>query len=665
MTCKAIRFLLVSVLLTFCALFLAGCGGGGGVGSPSSLLPPPQPFEPVEHGAMLVTAAGVTSRYAAAVGTSGTDTAAEEALAWASSQANVAEVGRSDDGSVIWTRFSNGVISRLEHLTERMSPPSAAGPGRDVSLTPTGSFAAIFNGDFDAYYRQSANAASSTLSQHAYTVLPSFNGASFTPKALADFGDADVMFIASHGNGAPCGAPLIATGLHRDDANDAIYKQCLTEGSVVWSTYEFEGVTYGPYYAVTDRFVRSYVKPCPRGRSLVFVSACRSLEPSQALADAFRSRGADVTYLGWVDHPRNDKAPLVEGALWDLLTARRSVIASADIPPSMVPSGNTADNPLNLTDSLVILHAMASYEAAAGTMLDFVGNSQWGLMPHLDKAEVVSDKLVLTGSFGEANGSVWAVPAGQETAQRLQLISWGAARIVAGLPSADAQVYVKSPGGLDSNRLNVWLGSTLILEVTEDEVTDNGHHFQVLGWAVPAGSERGLVRFQQASDFLIPVAYNTGGVPFMDYLCSYNVGYYDDPNDPNDMWAANWYLRYPILAGDTWTSRGLSNGMVVSSTVQVVSTSEAVTVPAGTFLCAKVVETMSVPPGYGADSDYVVTRYERWLGSGTGWVKFRVSRSDGKTVLGELVKFSGGGGGEPYFFPMALGSQWTFRWRIQ
>jgi hypothetical protein len=330
-----------------------------------------------------------------------------------------------------------------------MSPPSTTGAGRDVSLTPTGSFAAVFNGDFDPYYRQSAIQVSNALSQHGYTVLPPFNGPSFSPKALADFGDADVVFVASHGGGPPSDVPHIATGLHRDDSYDGIYKQCLTEGSILWSTYEFGGVTYGPYYAVTSQFVANYIKPCPRSRSLVFVSACKSLEPAQALADAFRSRGMDVTYLGWVGHPKNDKAPIVEGALLDLLTARRSVIASADIPPSMVPSGNTADNPFNLTDSLVILHAMASYEAAAGTMLDFVGNSQWGVMPHLDDIYVTgnSRRILCEGWFGPAAGTVTV---GQTA---LAIDVWDEAEIACTLPSHITGPLVASVNGVRSNPL--------------------------------------------------------------------------------------------------------------------------------------------------------------------------------------------------------------------
>jgi len=683
MTCKAIRFLLVSVLLTFFALFLEGCGGGGTSGPGGGVIPPPSPFTQIEQDEMAAARNVATTSYDAKYISEGPTAAAAAAVAAATGMPGVSASGASEDGKTVWVRFTNGVLYGIAHLpdpgvipAEGTSVEPLPAPTRDVSQFPNAAGGAIgLCSDVDPAITYLGDCFIPRLSGFGYQPVDNstYQGNAFNPMTVYTAAKtARVAMLASHGvplDSAPpdfeAGVGLLTKILYSPENLNAYSTFLRNQDADFFDIYVGEERRYlGCLLVLFPKYVRDWCT-FPAG-SFVFGNFCLSAAAESDWGPAVLAKGA-VAFLGWDGAMAVGAGRATGNGLADLLTGNRNGEITTELMQSITlpPDVSGPEVPLNLGNAKVVLERLDITTRHGNTAcLVCQGDARWGLTPHLDKAEVVSDKLVLTGSFGEANGSVWAVPVSEQTPQRLELTTWGATRIVAGLPSADAQVYVKSPGGLESNRLNAWLGSTLMLEVVKHEVTDNGHHFQVLGWAVPAGSERGLVSFQQASDFLVPVAYNTGGVPFMDYLCSYNVGYYDDPNDPNDEWAVNWYLRYPILAGDTWTSRGLSSGMVVSSTVQVVSTSEAVTVPAGTFLCAKVVETMSVPPGYGADSDCVVTRYERWLGSGTGWVKFRVSRSDGKTVVGELVKFSGSGG-EPYFFPMALGSQWTLRWRIE
>jgi len=460
MMASRFQVVLIPLVVAVLCLALAGCGGGGGGGPrvnppAASLLPPPGQFDPAAYAAMTATEEELGDRYAQAIG-QGTDGAATQALAWAQGQANVAETGRSPDGSVIWVRFKNGVITSLEYLTEPFNPaPAPRLP--DVSKTPGGALAAIYNGSFDSYMNQATAAWAGALSRHGYNVSArNFVGQAFTPKSLADSaGGAGVVFIQTHGGGPPGDFPCLLTGQPCDATGDALYKQCLTEGSLIKRGYVLAGGGSSPlYYAVTDGFMK-YLQPLRQARTLVFASACKSAEATGALASAFAARGSGVTYLGWDGRVNPNPGAGAMAALADLLSGERHVITDEMIAP--VPAGNSQDDPFNLEDSLTILHALGKDGGAAGAQLAYVGDGQWGLMPHLDSLLAYHLGLTAKGYFGDTPGQfLWAdlppigVPASNWSSTQ---VSVTAALVPQGARVGEVRI---AAGGLRSNPLTYY-----------------------------------------------------------------------------------------------------------------------------------------------------------------------------------------------------------------
>ncbi|MBI4871716.1 MAG: S8/S53 family peptidase, partial [Candidatus Riflebacteria bacterium] len=205
-------------------------------------------------------------------------------------------------------------------------------------------------------------------------------------------------------------------------------------------------------------------------------------------------------------------------------------------------------------------------------------------------------------------------------------------------------------------------------ELTESSPATGGHTFKLEGTACPpVDNRRGWYTFQQSgsgADYYMSANWwNTAGVPYMEFLHSYNLGWYDEPDTEEDERVWNWYLRGPIVAGTHWSAIGRSNDFTIRSDSRIETIAAKVIVPAGEYeACVKVVETMTVPAGYAAVAgNYWVTKYERWLKAGVGWVQVRAHRSDGKVAQGQLLAFHSAGGGST-FFPVATGTRWKFRW---
>jgi len=118
-------------------------------------------------------------------------------------------------------------------------------------------------------------------------------------------------------------------------------------------------------------------------------------------------------------------------------------------------------------------------------------------------------------------------------------------------------------------------------------------------------------------------------------------------------------LRYfPPTVGQTWEDSGYRNGYPVNSKAKVVSLSETVTVPAGTFTnCAKVEETVTYPEGYIPGKPYPV-KFERWFAPGIGPCKVRATMNDGNVRIWELVYENIPSGSD--YFPLGLNYTWTF-----
>ncbi|RLB21547.1 MAG: hypothetical protein DRG71_08195 [Deltaproteobacteria bacterium] len=122
---------------------------------------------------------------------------------------------------------------------------------------------------------------------------------------------------------------------------------------------------------------------------------------------------------------------------------------------------------------------------------------------------------------------------------------------------------------------------------------------------------------------------------------------------------------FPPELGEEWSSSGESGGYTVNSTARVVSLSESVNVPAGSFHnCVKVVEDLSYPGGYTPGQAYP-TRYERWFAPGVGPVKLLVTEksADGLSEIqyaGGLDSYQNIKDSSDDYFPLGAGYKWTF-----
>ncbi|MBW1923038.1 MAG: tetratricopeptide repeat protein [Deltaproteobacteria bacterium] len=122
---------------------------------------------------------------------------------------------------------------------------------------------------------------------------------------------------------------------------------------------------------------------------------------------------------------------------------------------------------------------------------------------------------------------------------------------------------------------------------------------------------------------------------------------------------------FPPEPGDEWSSSGESAGYTVNSIARVVSRSETVNVPAGSFEnCVKVVENLSYPGGYTSGQPYPV-KYERWFAPGVGPVKLIITEkaADGTTetkYVGGLDSYGNIASNSGDYFPLGPGFRWTF-----
>jgi hypothetical protein len=160
---------------------------------------------------------------------------------------------------------------------------------------------------------------------------------------------------------------------------------------------------------------------------------------------------------------------------------------------------------------------------------------------------------------------------------------------------------------------------------------------------VSSNGSTGYISFGTSSTAVYFAGYNTGGAAVAGL-----TGF------------SQTLLKYPIRVDDAWSATGLSGGYTVSSTTVVADDAVQVTVPAGTFTCVETTETASVPSGY--NNGAYVAEYKRYFAPGVGLVKVVNTWKNGSTTIGELQSYSvpNAAGGD--YFPLNLGSSWTFRW---
>jgi hypothetical protein len=120
--------------------------------------------------------------------------------------------------------------------------------------------------------------------------------------------------------------------------------------------------------------------------------------------------------------------------------------------------------------------------------------------------------------------------------------------------------------------------------------------------------------------------------------------------------------------GQTWTDQGISNNHTIQTTVTVASTTDSVTVPAGTFPgCLRTEEINGFSDEYVRSSGGLApNRRTRWFASGVGPIKYEttyigpggVARG---TNTGVLVSRSLKTTGSADWWPLASGNTWTFQ----
>jgi beta-lactamase regulating signal transducer with metallopeptidase domain len=131
------------------------------------------------------------------------------------------------------------------------------------------------------------------------------------------------------------------------------------------------------------------------------------------------------------------------------------------------------------------------------------------------------------------------------------------------------------------------------------------------------------------------------------------------------------FLDGSVAVGESWSGEAFSyTYQPLLATVTVISASERVTVPAGTFancLLTEQVTTESDMPDAAPDrrkelnrSALVGTR-RAWYAPGVGLVRLEVTRGDGVEAMIELREYTISGGGQGYL-PLVIGNSWTYGW---
>ena len=108
--------------------------------------------------------------------------------------------------------------------------------------------------------------------------------------------------------------------------------------------------------------------------------------------------------------------------------------------------------------------------------------------------------------------------------------------------------------------------------------------------------------------------------------------------------------------GQTWTSTGFENEIPVQSSTIVVSISESVDVPAGSFNnCVKTVETLTIQTSY----PNFPNKCERWFAPGIGPIKLVSTYPDGSTQSEVLTEANTPGASADDYFPLSIGYSWS------
>lgn len=159
---------------------------------------------------------------------------------------------------------------------------------------------------------------------------------------------------------------------------------------------------------------------------------------------------------------------------------------------------------------------------------------------------------------------------------------------------------------------------------------------------VSSNGSKGYISFVQDGSGLYFSGYNTGGAAAAGFTS----------------FCTQCCLRYPVQIGDSWSGSGLSGGYMVSSVTVVQNVAAEVTVPAGTFSCVETIETTTVPSGYGGH----ICEYKRYFARGVGLVKVVNTDSSGLVTSAELQSYSVPNANSNDYFPLNVGSTWTFKW---
>ena len=158
------------------------------------------------------------------------------------------------------------------------------------------------------------------------------------------------------------------------------------------------------------------------------------------------------------------------------------------------------------------------------------------------------------------------------------------------------------------------------------------------------------------------------------------IGYTDGESAPSELsttvvfWQmshAGKLLDPSVPVGGGWSGDAFSYSyQPLKARVTVKSTSERITVPAGTFEGCLLVEQVTEESGLRDDAPeqkrklnlevFCGTR-RAWYARGVGLVKLDVRRADGVEAVIQLREFSVADGGDAYL-PLALGNEWAYEW---
>ena len=492
MTRKAIRFLLVSVLLTFLltffALFLAGCGGGGTSGPGGGVIPPPSPFTQIEQDEMAAARNVATTSYDAKYISEGPTAAAAAAVAAATGMPGVSASGASEDGKTVWVRFTNGGLYGIAHLpdpgvipAEGTSVEPLPAPTRDVSQFPNAAGGAIgLCSDVDPTITYLGDCFIPRLSGFGYQPVDNstYQGNAFNPMTVYTAAKtARVAMLASHGvplDSAPpdfeAGVGLLTKILYSPENLNAYSTFLRNQDADFFDIYVGEERRYlGCLLVLFPKYVRDWCT-FPAG-SFVFGNFCLSAAAESDWGPAVLAKGA-VAFLGWDGAMAVGAGRATGNGLADLLTGNRNGEITTELMQSITlpPDVSGPEVPLNLGNAKVVLERLDITTRHGNTArLVCQGDARWGLMPHLDRIVDVGDTLYLYGSFGNTPGSVtWGPykvsPSGANWSPTLVKAIYTEA-MGPEMPPSDVYTTVN---GIQTNRL-LMAGANLIVEEISDD----------------------------------------------------------------------------------------------------------------------------------------------------------------------------------------------------